>query len=95
VARVWELTVANHKSAKKRARQTVKRTARNKTLRTRVKSVVKEFRVALDTGDKKEIAQACVDACRIVRKAASKGIVHKRTASRRVARIAAAAAHVE
>jgi small subunit ribosomal protein S20 len=79
--------VANHKSAKKRAKQTVLRTERNRSARTRVKNSVRAFREALESGDKEQAKVKLQDAARTMRKAASSGILHKATASRRVSRM--------
>jgi small subunit ribosomal protein S20 len=80
--------VANHKSAKKRARQTLKRTERNRHTRSRVKSAVKSARTALTTGDAGETAAALKTAEGILRRAASKGAIPKKRASRSVSRLA-------
>jgi len=80
--------LANHKSALKRARQSQLRRLRNRAVKTRVKGVVKEVRQAVaenstDTADTKlKIAQAAID------KAAKKGVLHKRTAARKISRLA-------
>jgi small subunit ribosomal protein S20 len=79
--------VATHKSAEKRARQTIKREARNLDRKSRVKSAVRAFREALAGGDKKKAEAALANATREVRKAASKGVVHARNASRHVSRL--------
>lgn len=86
----WETYVATHKSAEKRARQTIKRTARNTGLRTRVKSAIKTFREALKASDKSVADTAFVKASRELRKAGTKGVMHSRTVSRRVGRLASA-----
>jgi small subunit ribosomal protein S20 len=80
--------LANHKSAKKRARQDVKRAARNKTSRTRVKSVVKSARIALASGDADAAATAVRAAEGAVRRVASKGAIPKKRASRITSRLA-------
>lgn len=80
--------MANHKSALKRAGQSEIRRMRNRAVKTRVKSVVKEVRqaVADNSGD---VAQAQLKAAQAtIDKAAKKGVLHKRTASRKVARLA-------
>jgi len=82
--------VANHKSAKKRARQTPKRTERNRAHRSRVKTAIRAFREAVTGGDKSAIEVAYKTATRILRKAASNGILKKQTASRRVSRMSLA-----
>jgi small subunit ribosomal protein S20 len=82
--------VASHKSAEKRARQTVTRTARNHARMSRVKSAVRIFRKAVTGSDKEALAAAFLAATRELRKAASKGVIHKNAASRRVSRLTAA-----
>ncbi len=80
--------MANHKSAKKRARQTRKRTERNRSTRSRVKSAVKSARAALAAGDPAETASAIQSAEGVLRAAASKGVIPKKRASRSVSRLA-------
>jgi small subunit ribosomal protein S20 len=80
--------VANHKSAQKRARQTLKRTERNRGTRSRVKSAVKSARTALAAGDAGETATALKAAEAVLRRAASKGAIPKKRASRSVSRLA-------
>lgn len=79
--------MANHKSAKKRARQTITRTERNVSVRSKIKTVIRGFREALEAGDKEAAKTRLSAATRAVRKASSKGIFHQRTASRQVARL--------
>jgi len=80
--------LANHKSAKKRARQTLKRTERNRSTRSRVKSAVKSARSALAAGDAGEAETALKTAESVLRRAASKGVIPKKRASRCVSRLA-------
>ena len=80
--------MANHKSAKKRARQTAKRTERNRSTRSRVKSAVKSARSSLEAGDAGELASSLKTAESVLRKAASKGAIPKKRASRSVSRLA-------
>ena len=82
--------MANHKSAKKRARQMVKRTARNRPIKTRIKTVTRAFREALVEGDKTKVEETYNVAAQTLRRAASSGIIPKRTASRRVSRLSLA-----
>ncbi len=79
--------MATHKSSEKRARQAIKRTARNTTLSSRVKSVVRDFRASLLKGDRTAAAAALNVATREIQKAGSKGILKKETVSRRVSRL--------
>jgi small subunit ribosomal protein S20 len=79
--------LANHKSAIKRARQNEIRRLRNKGVKTRVKRVVKETRTAA-TADAKADAQKSLDAAKsVIDKAAKKGVIHKRTAARKISRL--------
>lgn len=82
--------MANHKSAKKRARQSLKRRARNRHVRSRIAGVVKAARNAIASGEGDAIG-ALRDAERTLRKAASKGVISKKQASRRVSRLARSA----
>lgn len=79
--------MANHASAKKRIRQTIKRTARNKHQRTTVRSLVKNVRVALDAGDKAVAAEALAKAIRRIDMAVSRGLYHRKTGSRYISRL--------
>ena len=84
------LQMANHKSAAKRARQSKKRQVRNAGVRTRVKRTVRAFHEAAESGDKKASGATFQEATKALRKAASKGVLHKRTVSRRVSRLSCA-----
>ena len=82
-------TMANVDSAKKRVRQTEKRTLRNKHVRTTVRSLIKKVRDAMAKGDKKAATAALGDAVKRVDQAVSKGVYHKNAGSRTVARLSA------
>jgi len=79
--------LANHKSALKRARQNEVRRIRNKSTKTRIKNIVKDVR--LDVSEKsKESALTKLDTAKsIIDKAAKKGVIHKKTASRKISRL--------
>ena len=74
------------KSAKKRVRQDVKRRLRNKSALSSIKTKLKAYKVSLAEGsdNKEELLRGVVSA---FHKAASKGIIHKRNASRNISRI--------
>ncbi len=79
--------MANHKSALKRARQNEKRRLSNKMIKTRVKNLVKATRSAADQSP--ETAQAALrEAMSTIDKAATKGTLHRKTAARRIGRLA-------
>jgi small subunit ribosomal protein S20 len=84
--------VANTKSAEKRNRQAQKRRARNTAVRTGVKSAIKKAREALASKDPAKAAEALKLATRTIDKAASKGVLHAKNASRKIARLARAVA---
>jgi len=79
--------LANHKSALKRARQNTVRRLRNKSVRTRVKSVVKDVREAVADNLQDKVAQELNLAQSVLDKAAKKGTIHKKTASRKISRL--------
>jgi small subunit ribosomal protein S20 len=83
--------LANHKSALKRARQNEKRSLRNKTVKTKVKNLVKEVRLAAGKEPEEKVLTRLTQAQSIIDKAAKKGTIHKRTASRKISRLAALA----
>jgi small subunit ribosomal protein S20 len=84
--------LANTRSAEKRNRQSQKRRARNQGVRTRVKSAVKKVRESLERGEQAAAQEAFKAAARVIDQASSKGVVHRNTASRKIARLAKAVA---
>jgi small subunit ribosomal protein S20 len=80
--------MANTSSAKKAARQMVRRTETNKARRSVVKSQVRKVEEAIAAG-KIEDAQAALKAAQpVLMRSAQKGVMHKTTASRKVSRLA-------
>lgn len=79
--------MANHASAKKRIRQTIKRTARNKHARSTVRTMVKRVRVAIESGDKAAAQEALAVATRSLNMAVSRGLYHRKTGSRYISRL--------
>ena len=79
--------MANHASAKKRIRQTIKRTARNKDIRSRVRTYVKRVRAAIAAGDKRLAEASLPEAIRQIERAVVKGVYHRKTGSRYVSRL--------
>ena len=82
--------MANIKSAKKRILVTETRTARNKAIRSKVKTCVKKVNAAIEANDKEAALVALNDATIEINKACSKGVYHKNTAARKVSRLALA-----
>ena len=79
--------MANTPSAKKATRKIARRTAANKIPRTRMRSFIRKVEEAIASGDKEAAVAALRDAQPQIMKAASRGIVHKNTASRKVSRL--------
>jgi small subunit ribosomal protein S20 len=80
--------MANTKSAKKAARQTVRRTNANKARRSRARSYSRKVEEAIASGDKAAAAAALKEAEPVLARTAQKGLVHRKTASRKVSRLA-------
>jgi small subunit ribosomal protein S20 len=78
--------VANHASALKRARQNEARRLRNRMVKTRIKNVVKSVRQAVEASSD-QTATALNQAKSMIAKAAKKGVIHKKSASRKIARL--------
>jgi small subunit ribosomal protein S20 len=83
--------MANLKSSKKDIRRIAKRTEINSSVKTALKTYVKRVRQAVASGDDAKVTEALNRAQKMLDKAAQRGIIHKNQASRRKARIAAAA----
>ncbi len=82
--------MANIKSAKKRILVNRTKAARNRAIKSGVKTAVKKVTAAIEAKDKDAAAKALVAATSTIDKAAQKGVYHKNTASRKVARLAQA-----
>lgn len=81
--------MANSPQAKKRARQLERRTAVNKTRRTRIRTFVRKVEEAITGGDQAVAADALKAAQPELMRGAGKGLMHKKTASRKVSRLSA------
>jgi small subunit ribosomal protein S20 len=80
--------VANHPSAEKRNRQRIKRTDRNRQITSSVRTLVKRVRTALHAKDKAAAETALAAATVALDTAASKGVYHRKAASRTISRLA-------
>lgn len=80
--------MANYPSAKKRIRQTERRTARNKHVRSTVRTFIKRVREAIDEGNAEEARTALLVAESHIQRAVSKGVYHAKTGARYVSRLA-------
>ena len=81
--------MANTRSAKKRVRQTTRRTSVNRARVSRVRTYVKKVEDAIAAGDKKTAQAALVEAQPEIVRGGKKGVMHKNTASRKISRLSA------
>lgn len=79
--------MANIKSAKKRILVTATRTARNKAIKSEVKTMVKKVYAAIESKDQEAAKAALRAAVSTMNKATSKGVYHKNTTSRKISRL--------
>lgn len=79
--------VKKNMSALKRVRQDEKRELRNQSKINEIKTYVKKLEAALPSKDKENVGEALKKAVKTISSAASKGIIHKNTASRKISRI--------
>jgi len=80
--------VANHKSAEKRNRQAQARRLRNKMNKTKMKTMIHKLDDAVVAGTADVAKDALREATSVIAKTASKGTIHKRTAARKISRLA-------
>ncbi len=81
--------MANHFSALKRARQTIKRSDRNRANRSRLRSALRDLRESLAKGDKAAAEQVFRQTVSALDKGIQKGVIHENTASRYKSRLSA------
>ena len=81
--------MANTPSARKRIRQTEKRTARNAARKSRMRTFIKKVETAIAGGDKHQAVAALRAAQPELQRAAGKGVLHANTASRKLSRLSA------
>jgi len=82
-----ENPLATHRSAIKRHRQSLIRRARNRALKSRMKTAVKALHQAIEAKEKDAIEKQLSQTTSILAKTASKGIIHKNTAARKISRL--------
>jgi len=78
----------NHKSSLKRVRQTKKRTLRNNSIKSALKTMLKTVDVSISEGDNEKVQESFSKAMPAIDRAASKGVIHKRNAARKKSRLA-------
>ena len=81
--------MAHHKSAKKRIRQTARRTEVNSMRVGRIRTFVRKVELALAAGDKEQAAAALKEAQPELMRGVSRGVMHINTAARKISRLSA------
>ena len=81
--------MAHHKSAKKRIRQTERRTAVNRNRVSRIRTYVKRVEMAIASGDKAAAEEAYKAAVPALQRGVSRGVLHRNTAARKMSRLSA------
>ncbi len=83
--------MANHKSSKKRIRQTEVRTEINRARKSKIKTLTKKVTTAIDSGDAAAVKTSLNTVTRALQRVGSNGTLHKNTVARRISRLAKAA----
>ena len=83
-----ETPLATHESALKRHRQNQKRRLRNRIVRSQMKTSMKTLSDAVESKDKPATQKALRATTATIAKTAAKGVIHKKTASRKISRLA-------
>lgn len=81
--------MANHKSAKKRIRQTARRNEVNGARRSRIRTYIKKVEAAIDSGNADDAKAAFVAAQPEMHRGVSRGVMHKNTVARKLSRLSA------
>ena len=81
--------MANTASARKRIRQTKRRTERNQARKSRMRTFIKKVEAAITGGDKQAAGEALRTAQPELQRASNKGVVHRNTAARKLSRLSA------
>ncbi len=82
--------MAHHKSAQKRIRQTARRNERNTYWRSTMRSSIKKIRLAIDAGEGDAAKALLPTTIGMINHVCSKGVIHKKTASRYISRLSKA-----
>ncbi|MEI6127899.1 MAG: 30S ribosomal protein S20 [Pseudomonadota bacterium] len=80
--------MATHSSALKRHRQSLKHRARNRAMKSTMKTAVKSLLATVEAKETEALPKKLSAATAVLAKAASRGLIHKKTASRKISRLA-------
>jgi small subunit ribosomal protein S20 len=87
--------MANHKSSEKRARQDLKRNARNRAVMSEMKTAVSKVKEAIEKKDLKAIDALLREAQSVIAKSRRKGVIHVNNMARRIGRLTKAVNNVK
>jgi small subunit ribosomal protein S20 len=90
----WRKLLAIHPSAIKRHRQSLKRRVRNREVKSRIRTLIKKVRLALETKDREGVTSQLREVDKALGKAVSKGILKRNTAARWLSRLARSASRL-
>jgi len=79
--------LARHRSAIKRHKQSEKRRLRNTAVKSEIKTAIKKVRQSVEGSDAEAAREALKRATRLLDRAVTKGVLHRNTASRKIARL--------
>ena len=79
--------MATHKSALKRSKQSKEKRLRNRNIKSNLKTTMKAVSAAIEEKDPKKAKEVLSQVTPIINKAASKGVIHKKNAARKISRL--------
>jgi small subunit ribosomal protein S20 len=79
--------MATHKSALKRSKQSKEKRLRNRNVKSNLKTTMKAVSAAIDEKDPKKAQEVLSQVTPVINKAASKGVIHKKNAARKISRL--------
>ena len=80
--------MATHKSALKRSKQSKEKRLRNRNIKSNLKTTMKAVSAAIEGKDPKKAQEVLSQVTPVINKAASKGVIHKKNAARKISRLA-------
>ena len=79
--------MATHKSALKRSKQSKEKRLRNRNVKSNLKTTIKTVTAAIEEKDQKKAQEVLSQVTPVINKAASKGVIHKKNAARKISRL--------
>lgn len=79
--------MATHKSALKRSKQSKEKRLRNRNVKSNLKTTMKAVSAAIEEKNPKKAQEVLSQVTPVINKAASKGVIHKKNAARKISRL--------